>query len=304
MAAPVATSAPAASAAAETVPAATPSPTPAAAASSDVAETRSGGSLWPFLLAGLAILAAAAFFLSRRRRADIDAWEEPTYVADPVHAEPVLAEPVYVEPVVATPAYVAPEPAYVAPLAAVPAVADDATIADADSDDVAALTAASTVTDRPWLEFAMRPVRAGTNVDEALVEIELTVGNAGAVTAHDVRIATFMLDQGSDGEVERLLTDPPLGAEITPVTIEPGEGTRLDTTIGLPKSSLTGAGFRPIVIADARYRMADGSEGRTSASFEIGVTGNGSAGLLPIDTASPLMREDIEARLYRDPQHA
>ncbi len=55
----------------------------------------------------------------------------------------------------------------------------------------------------------MRPVRAGSSADDALVEIELTVGNSGSVAAHDVRISTFMFasEAASQSEMDRLLLE-------------------------------------------------------------------------------------------------
>ncbi len=273
---------------------------PAPATTADAATTStttvsSGMGIWPFLLAGLGVLAAAGFFLLRRRNmVSEETWVEPTYVAEPVAVAPVA--PVMLDRM--------PSPVNESTIAAAPAVPEHAIVTHAAEEDVAALTAAAPVGDRPWLEFAMRPVRAGTNADEALVEIELTVGNAGEVAAHDVRISTFMLDRGDDSRMEHLLLNPPVGADVEPVTIDPGEGTRVDATLALLKAELTTTSFSPIVVADARYRLADGSEGRTSASFLIGVTEEGTTTLSPIDTARPLMRDDIEARLFREPQHA
>ena len=58
---------------------------------------------------------------------------------------------------------------------------------------------------------------------------------------------------------------------VDPVTIEPGEGTRIDATLAALKADLgAGEGFQPMVVADARYTLPDGTEGRTSASFMIG----------------------------------
>jgi hypothetical protein len=181
-------------------------------------------------------------------------------------------------------------------------------VESASADDVAALTAGETVAERPWLEFAMRPVRAGTNVDEALVEIELTVGNAGSVSAKDVRISTFLLSgdpRGSD--MEGLLINPPADSTADPVTIKPGEGKRIDATLALLKSEMGEVlpeAIRPIVVADARYKLEDGSEGRTSASFVIGVTPEEGTILEPIELNRALMFDNVGAELRGEPQHA
>ena len=139
-----------------------------------------------------------------------------------------------------------------------------------------------------------------------MVEIELTVGNAGTVAAEDVRISTFMFADGSASaaEMERLLIER--GDDgVAPVTIAPGEGTRLDATLAMLKRDLGDhAEFSPVIMADARYRLPDGSEGRTCASFAIGVTDDDGAHIEPISIARPLMREDIAAHLHGTPEHA
>ncbi|MBN8808319.1 MAG: hypothetical protein J0I47_08800 [Sphingomonas sp.] len=268
----------------------------------------------------LAIIAGAIAAL-RRRRVEQEYYDEPTYVEEPyvapVAETPVVEEPVAVAPVAAAPLAAAPrkEPEYLraaepaATIEPVAAAAEDVEVSKVADEDVAALTAgAAAVAERPWLEFAMRPVRAGTNVDEALVEIELTVGNAGSVPAQDVRISTFLLSGDPSGtEMERLLVDPPAEATTDPVTIKPGEGTRVDATLALLKSDMgenLPASFRPIVVADARYTLADGSEGRTSASFEIGVEPEEGGALEPIELARASMHDNVAAELHGEPQHA
>ncbi|MFD1786772.1 hypothetical protein ACFSC3_04220 [Sphingomonas floccifaciens] len=278
-----------------------------------------GAPLWPLAAIAAVIVAIGAFFLMRGRKRD--AYEEEVYYEEPAHAEPVAV----VEPTVVDRAPVAASAA-VAPLAAAPiaaaamsrhdehrsdepvaaGLAEDATVTDAPAEDVVALTAGTpAVRDRPWLELAMRPVRAGTSADEAMVEIELTVANSGSVAARDVRVSTFMLTDAHASEMENMLVDTPADAAIDPVTIEPGEGTRIDATLAALKADLGGEGrFTPVVVADARYRLPDGSEGRTSASFVVGVSDEEGGTLIPIDLADRVMRDDVEARLHGAPEHA
>jgi hypothetical protein len=156
--------------------------------------------------------------------------------------------------------------------------------------------------------MSLRPVRAGTNVDEALVEIELTIGNSGSVAAEDVRISTFMFaSQPAHGtDMERMLIER--GDDGVPlVTIRPGEGTRVDATLALSKAELiesTDGSILPIIVADARYTLPDGSEGRTSASFTIGVSEEGGPEMAPIQLSERAMHDDVEARLHGVPEHA
>ena len=60
----------------------------------------------------------------------------------------------------------------------------------------------------------------------------------------------------------------------------------------------------PVVIADARYTLADGSEGRTSASFTIGLSEEGTPPMSPFMLADRGMHDEVEARLYGVPEHA
>ena len=292
-------------------------------ASSSQTRTTTSFPLWVWAaggLVGLAILFGALLALRRHR----DEYEDD----EPAYAEPVI-EPVAAAPLAKrAPAAAAKRTALplgaaksrkathtprraASVLAIEPAIAapDEVHVSEPAAAEVAALTAgAAPATERPWLEFAMRPVRAGTNVDEALVEIELTVGNSGSVPAKDVRISTFLLSGDARGEeMERLLVKPPSDATTDPVTIDPGQGTRIDATLALLKSEMgenLPASFRPVVVADARYTMDDGSEGRTSASFVVGVTPEKGKILEPIELSRASMHENVEAELQGRPQHA
>ena len=155
---------------------------------------------------------------------------------------------------------------------------------------------------RPWLEFLLRPVRAGTTSDDTVVEFELIVGNTGSVPARDVRISTWMHAPAAT-EMERMLIEPPAGVQHEEFSIAAGDGARVVATLALPKHG-RGEPVLPVVVTDARYRLPDGSEGRTSASFEIGLR-DGEDGLspFPTDRASGLI-ETVEARLHGELERA
>lgn len=307
-------------------PAAAPANEPAAPAA-DTASTQSDTTtttevpFWAWVAGGIALLAVilgAALAMRGRRREDD---YEPAYVEDSYvepRPEPVAVAPV-VEPMPVAKAEPRKEPEYLrraVPVGAAAAVDPIVAAPDAvemstpPADEVAQLTAGTApVAERPWLEFAMRPVRAGTNIDEALVEIELTVGNAGSTPARNVRISTFLLSSDPSGsEMERLLVNPPADGTTDPVTINPGEGKRIDATLALLKSDMGEIlpdAIRPIIVADARYTLEDGSEGRTSASFVIGVTPEeGGPGLEPLELSRASMHENVGAELRGEPQHA
>jgi hypothetical protein len=229
----------------------------------------------------------------------------PVRTAAPAPAPAPAAEPVATAPVAGPPPRAlqpAPPPAVpvAAAAAAVPAVAEESSVEDAAQSDVDALAADSApVSGRPWLEFLMRPVRAGTSQDETIVQFELTVGNTGTVAARDVRISTWMFAGNEGSDMERSLITPPAGATISEVDIEAGDGTRVDGEISMPKSDRDTV--LPVVHADARYRLPDGTEGRTSASFSVGLPEGDGISPFQLDRATGLI-ETVEARLYGEPE--
>lgn len=255
---------------------------PAAPALQPAGPAAGGIATWQWLLAAaaIAIIAiTAAMLIARRRRNDEVYYDEAVY-DEPAHEAPVaIAEPALV------------------PVAA----ADEVSVTDSDRADVDALAASSEpVPNRPWLEFLMRPVRAGTSEDEARVEFELTVGNTGSVPARDVRVSTWMVAAGEGTDMERSLIEPPADAALSEMTIAPGDGARVDGAISLPRDSQRGS-ILPVVVADARYRLPDGSEGRTHASFAVGLPSGD--GIAPFDSETPSgLRDDVEARLHGEPE--
>lgn len=273
------------------------------APSGGVAVAESDNSTLTWLIAAglaLAIALAGLAFLRRRRAAEEDeyyyeetAYDEPSVVAEP---EPV-AERDY-QPAIVTPAFRRAGPV---PEAEVVAAATGIEIGEAEPADMEALAAGSAPEGhRPWLEFLMRPVRAGTTEDEALVEFELTVGNTGTVSAEDVRISTWMLS-GEGSEAERSLVEPPAGATTSETRIAAGDGAKVDATIALPRARLRDD-VLPVVVADARYRLPGGGEGRTSARFAVGLPSGD--GLAPFAVAlGEGLRDDVEVRLEGEPEH-
>jgi hypothetical protein len=195
----------------------------------------SGLPLWAWLLAGLGLAAIILGLLTRRRRAVV---EEDYVVTEPaVYAEPVRAEPVsdYQAPIVA--------PA----MAAMPPLAD--TIDEGE----------------PQIEFEMRPVRAGVGEDDARVDFELGVTNSGTATARDVRVSAWMLGANSPARSEAE------DALIERVDIGAGEDANVEASVGLPRSGLSEDAIIPVVVAEATFTRPDGSEGRTTATYQVGV---------------------------------
>lgn len=288
-----------------------------------------GGTMWLILaaLGGVAALVAGAMLL-RRRRSDEPYIAEEVAVAAPVEPvverrtpEPVVESPI-ADPVAAAPAFIAPrhepelgeriaplaKPSLAKPDAPKPAL-EHAELSDADPADVAAVLGGAKPTgSRPQLELAMRPIRAGMSRRGATVGFELTVANAGGAPAEDVRIGAFMLGEHSaqQSEIERLLINPPQDSRIDAETIAPGDGTTLEAMLTMPRDKVDAIagdddGFTPVLVADARYRLPDGREGRTSAAFRIGRV-NGGTQLEPIAIQDdPSMYADVEAELVGVP---
>lgn len=288
-------------------------PAPEAAAPPTVTETttaqenRAPGFAWPWLVGGVLLVLAglAVVLFSRRRRTD-----EPFQVAEtrrePAAREPVARAPVAREPVIEPVAAPVAEPVR-EPVAASAVTATEAEIeaevAEADREDLAGIVETpAPVSHRPWIELGMRPVRAGTSDEEAMVDFELTVGNSGDTPARDVRITSFMLAEPEGTEMEALLTEHRDGTIVPPVTIPPGDGTRVDAHLAVPKGDL-GRTFNPVVFAEARYTLPDGSEARTAAAFRIGRP-SFEGGIGAIGSSRPHVVEDLAAELYGEPAHA
>ena len=251
--------------------------------------------------------------MRRRRRTDDVYYEDAAY--EETYEEPVVeqapAAP-YAEPALAGAPF-APEPTFIrTPVAETAedtsdvvsaASIEEVEVVDSDAADIEALSADSEpVAGRPWIEFLMRPVRAGTSSDNAIVEFELTVGNTGSVSARDVRISTWVVAAGEGTEMERSLIEPSADATHNMVDIAAGDGARVEAKIAMSKDGLDQP-VLPVVVADARYTLPDGSEGRTHASFAVGVPEEDGSELQPfrVDGSSGL-RENVEARLYGEPE--
>lgn len=107
-----------------------------------------------------------------------------------------------------------------------------------------------------------------------------------------------MLGDASDasGNFDGLLASGRGGTEVNAGEIGAGEGSRVDATLSVPRSDLDGSTFQPIVVADVRYTLPDGGEGRTAAAFTVGVN-DGTDEPTPLRLGGDL-REDVAATLH------
>lgn len=155
--------------------------------------------------------------------------------------------------------YVREEPVFVEPVRAEPVSEYQAPIV------APAPVAAAFDTGEPQIEFEMRPVRAGVGEDDARVDFELGVANRGTATARDVRVSAWMLGDNSPARSEAE------DALIERVDIDAGEDANVEASVGLPRSGLSQDAIIPVVVAEATYRRPDGTRGRTTTSFQVGV---------------------------------
>jgi MYXO-CTERM domain-containing protein len=242
----------------------TPAPTTAAPATAQPAQP-ARGSIWPWLIGALVLIGAAALLLRRRRR------DEDVYYEEAVDEPEVVAAPIIAPPIAES----------VAPVATMaPALAE-------------------TETGRPEIALAMRPVRAGVNEADAVVEFELTVDNRGSAAAHDVRISTWMFPAGQASEAERHLIQPAEEAALPAVTIDSGHAKKIESAVALPTAGLEEDAVLPVVVAEAHYRLPDGTEAQTRASFEVGVPIGEDLAHFDLDNPSG-MHEDVVARPHRE----
>lgn len=255
-------------------------PPPAAPAETPAPVEEAGGNTTLWVVAGLLLLGAlgALFLLMRRRRRD----DEALY--DEYRSEAV-DEPRY-DTAMSSAAFM-PEAAGI-PAAAAPIAA----------------AAAFEESGRPQLDILLHPRRAGVTGDEAKVEFELEIDNQGSAPARDVRVSTWMLPAGASSEAESMLIvrgDEAASAEVG--AIPAGAEERISRAVALPTSAVNGDALLPVVVAEARYRLPDGSEARTTASFAVGVPDGDDFAHFAIDNPSGL-HEDVAARQLGEPEHA
>jgi hypothetical protein len=166
----------------------------------------------------------------------------------------------------------------------------------------AAAAAHSPETGRPWLDLQMRPVRAGVGEDAARVEFELGIENNGSAPARDVRVLAWLLAGNSPraSEMESMLIERGDAPQLFETTLPPGDGRSVETAVALPRAEL-GDAILPVVHAEARYTLPDGSEGRTAASFAVSVPMGEELAVFDVENPSGL-HEGVEARLYGEPR--
>jgi hypothetical protein len=148
----------------------------------------------------------------------------------------------------------------------------------------------------PALGLQMRPVRAGVNEQDAVVEFELTLDNHGSAPARDVQVSAWLLPPGARyaSDAERTLI-PPRAEHATLPEVDPGQARSIEQKVALPTARFGVDALLPIVAAEARYRLADGSEKRLFKQFAVGVPLEGELAHFDLENPSGL-HENVEAR--------
>jgi hypothetical protein len=154
------------------------------------------------------------------------------------------------------------EEAYYTPVEETPVAAAPAAFVSAPEAVAAPVTAAEE-TSRPWIDIGLRPIRAES---DGALQVELTVSNSGEAEAHDVRVSTWMLNSADSSEGEQALIEARSSAQVATVHVAPGEDESVDTRVPFPAEAGT-----PLLVAEARYPLPQGGEGRIAATFEIDV---------------------------------
>ena len=252
-----------------------PPPVPEAApapATADDEAAASGGWLWPALI-GLFALAAAGWFLWRRRSDTPHALPAPVEEGRPaqVRTEPAAAS-VAAEDVAADPAST--------PAASVRAAArpQDAAPAPQFLDRSGHIPAASIALD----DLEVR--RAGLNMVTATADMTVIVRNTSGVAARnvalDVRLTSAQPDQ--DAAVAALFAAP--GRPVTPpFDLAPGETKRVRALATMPRDAITvlQAGGRPMFVPVIAMRAVHAG-GQTTSVHALGIERPGQAKLGPI----------------------
>ena len=232
-----------------------PAPAPSEAALPGAAATERSGWLGPVLI-GLLVLAAAGFFLWRRRaRADAPLALPPAEEAAP----PVLAEAPPVAPETPSrPLAAAPTPRFL--------------------DQTTAAPPARIELDEPSVS------RAGVNLVTATADVTVTLRNTSGSIARgialDIRLTSAQ--PGQDAALSTLLAGAVAKPATPPFDLAPGETRQVRTLATMPRAAITVlmAGGRPMFVPMIAIRAVHAG-GQTTSVHAIGIERPGHAKLGP-----------------------
>lgn len=235
----------------------------------------------PWIIAGLALAAAAGWFFFRQRPRERYAAAGATNIFDSlVPAEPLPAGAV--PKPAAQPKPVAAEPKPAAPPAPEPQPAG----------------IVSTRL-RPWLEFEVALGRAIVDDKKAALEFHLSVFNSGSIAARNVLVEASLFNAGphQDAQIQGFF-NAPLGQGDPIEVITPMQRITIDSAVILPRDQVQPIEFEgrllfvPLIAFSALYAWPGGGPGQTSASYLVGKQTDG-------EKLAPL-RLDLGPRLFRN----
>ncbi|MES2119869.1 MAG: hypothetical protein V4513_04765 [Pseudomonadota bacterium] len=252
----------------------TPSASPASAETPSLAAPAAKFSLWPWLLAAVALGAGGAFLFLRSRR-------QEAFAGGPGYDAFVAPEP---EP--APPPRPAPKPAPAPPVAAPRPLPEPS------------IPGIVTTRLRPWLEIGINPTRFVVEDQQVALEFELELFNSGNAPARAVLIEAILLNAGNDqedllrgffanpvGEGQRIVSIPPMKRVALKTQVNVGREYVQQYDVGGKKVCV------PLLAINALYKWNTGSEGQTSASYLLGRDTQG-------EKLAPF-RLDLGPRLFR-----
>lgn len=228
-------------------------------------QSSAGGlAMLPWLIAGLAFAAAAAWYFLRQRP------RESFAGAGTLHAFDSAAP--------------APQPVRAPPPAA-PARPVSSGIVSARL--------------RPWLEIEFDPQRAIVDEQKAAVAFELSVFNSGSVPARDVLLEASLFNAGplQDQQIRLFFENPVAKGDRIPV-IPPLQRIRVNTAVFLTREKVMPIEvegrqlFVPMIAFNALYRWG-GGEGQASTSYLVGKVTKEGEKLAPF-------RLDLGPRVFRN----
>jgi LPXTG-motif cell wall-anchored protein len=257
-------------------PPAEPVTEPAPARAPAAAEPKGSGWLWP-AAGGALLLAFAAFFLFRRRRALAEREAERDSARGELGGV-LMAEPQAgprAEPEVRPVSEPRPEPE--------PSLPPEVPAAP-----------------RPWIELDIVPERAAATENEVYVRYALTLTNKGDSDARNIRIDPRLFNAGAEGEMLAFFQGAIHELSGSPhVVIRPGGSLKLNGQVAMPNAELREIElggrriFVPMVAINVAYDWAGGGAGRTSRSWLVGREAE-----VPTEKMGPF-RLDLGPRIYR-----
>jgi hypothetical protein len=278
-------------------------PAPFESPSTDV----SGGfvSHWPWLIALLAALGAAAWYF-RRQRSSGYAYASAGGEASSFDFQPAQPAPApRAQPRPPEPRPVAPAPAPLrvpeerglsgavvsTKLKAAPEIKEEVAPAPPSLGIVSTRL-------RPWLDIEFVPLEATFNDQNGVIQFDVTLFNSGSAPARDILLEARLFNAGADQDevIEKYFANPTIADDRIDV-VQPLKRMTFRTSAKVPREQMRifEAGGRkvwvPLIGFNAAYRWS-GGEGQTSASYLLGRNTNG-------EKMAPF-RVDLGARTFSD----